>query len=45
MEVGPPAVVGVPEITPLELSDSPLGNVPEDIDQVYEVVPPVAVRV
>ena len=32
--VGPPAVVGVPEIAPLELSDKPAGNVPEDIDQV-----------
>ncbi len=29
MEVGPPAVVGVPEMTPLELSDSPAGNIPE----------------
>ena len=34
MEVGPPAAVGVPEITPLELSDSPAGNDPEAIDQV-----------
>ena len=34
MEVGPPAVVGVPEITPLEPSDSPAGNDPEAIDQV-----------
>ena len=34
MDVGPPAVVGVPEITPLELSDSPAGNVPEAIVQV-----------
>ena len=32
-EVGPPAVVGVPEITPLELSDSPAGNVPDAIVQ------------
>ena len=45
MEVGPPAVVGVPEIMPLELSDSPAGKVPEDIDQVYGVVPPVAAKV
>ena len=33
-EVGPPAAVGVPEITPLELSDSPAGSEPELIDQV-----------
>ena len=32
-EVGPPAVVGVPEITPLELRESPVGNVPEAIVQ------------
>ena len=32
--VGPPAVVGVPEITPLALSDNPAGNVPEAIDHV-----------
>jgi hypothetical protein len=34
MEVGPPAAVGVPETTPLELSDSPAGSEPETIDQV-----------
>jgi hypothetical protein len=33
-EVGPPTAVGVPEITPLELSDNPVGNDPEVIDQV-----------
>jgi hypothetical protein len=33
-EVGLSAVVGVPEITPLELSDSPAGNEPEGISQV-----------
>jgi hypothetical protein len=33
-EVGSPAVVGVPEITPLELRDNPEGNVPEVIVQV-----------
>ena len=32
-EVGLPAAVGVPEITPLELSDSPAGNVPDAIVQ------------
>jgi hypothetical protein len=31
MEVGPLAVVGVPEITPLELRESPAGSVPEAI--------------
>ena len=41
-EFGPPAVVGVPEITPLELSDRPGGNVPEAMVQVYGAVPPVA---
>ena len=34
MEVGPPTVVGVPETTPLELSDSPDGREPVAIDQV-----------
>jgi hypothetical protein len=29
-----PAVVGVPEITPAELSDNPAGRAPELIDQV-----------
>ena len=33
MEVGPMAEVGVPETTPLELSDSPAGSEPEVIDQ------------
>ena len=32
-EVGPPTVGGVPEITPLALSVSPAGNVPEAIVQ------------
>ena len=32
-EVGPTAVVGVPEITPLALSVRPAGNVPEAIVQ------------
>ena len=44
-EIGPPTAAGVPEITPLELSDSPAGNAPVTIDQVYGVVPPVAVNV
>ena len=45
METGPPAVIGFPEINPLELSVSPAGSVPDAIDQVYGDVPPVAVRV
>ena len=32
--VGPPAVVGVPLITPSEPSDSPPGKAPDCIDQV-----------
>ena len=40
-----PAVVGVPEIAPLELSDKPAGKVPPARDQVYGGVPPDAVRV
>ena len=32
--VGPPAAVGVPEITPPELNDNPAGNAPETSDQV-----------
>lgn len=30
-EIGPPTVVGVPEIMPLELSDNPVGSAPEVI--------------
>ena len=45
MEVGPAAVVGVPEITPLELNNSPGGNVPEAIVQIYGAVPPLASNV
>jgi hypothetical protein len=33
-EVGPPAAVGIPEITPAELSDNPTGNVPDTADQI-----------
>jgi hypothetical protein len=41
-----PVTVEVPEITPLlEESASPLGRVPEEMDQVYGGVPPVAARV
>lgn len=41
-----PLVVGVPEITPVEgLSESPGGKAPDEIDQVYGVVPPLAARV
>ena len=28
-ELGPPAVVGMPEMTPTELSDNPAGSVPD----------------
>ncbi len=41
-----PNAVGVPEITPvLDASKRPVGRVPEAIDQVYGVVPPVATSV
>src|SRR5262249_8626573 len=41
-----PAVVGVPEITPVAaVRVSPAGNVPLAIDQVYGGVPPVAASV
>jgi hypothetical protein len=40
-----PAVVGVPEITPPELKESPAGRLPELSDQLYGVTPPVAVSV
>jgi hypothetical protein len=41
-----PAVVGVPEITPLdELSDRPGGRLPEAMLQVYGETPPLAVTV
>ena len=41
-----PVPVGVPEMTPeLETSESPAGRVPEETDQVYGVVPPMAARV
>jgi len=43
---GEPAVVGVPEMTPVEVfNDSPAGSEPIDMDQVYEPVPPVACKV
>ena len=41
-----PAVVGVPEITPVEeLIDSPAGSVPTVTENVYGGVPPVACTV
>ena len=40
-----PAVVGVPLICPALLSVSPAGNAPEEIDQLYGVVPPLAASV
>jgi hypothetical protein len=40
----PPAVVGVPEICPLAERVKPEGRVPENSDQLYGAVPPVAAR-
>ena len=41
-----PAAVGVPEMIPVEDANvRPPGNEPEDTDQVYGVVPPVAANV
>jgi hypothetical protein len=40
-----PAVVGVPEITPLPASNTPGGSDPLGIDHAYGAVPPVAARV
>jgi CxxC motif-containing protein len=41
-----PVPVGVPEIAPvLDPSPTPAGKVPETMDQVYGVVPPVAASV
>jgi uncharacterized membrane protein len=37
-----PAAVGVPLICPALLSVNPTGNAPEDIDQLYGAVPPLA---
>ena len=43
VKLNDPAWVGVPVISPVEeLSDSPGGRLPEDIDQVYAGVPLVA---
>jgi hypothetical protein len=38
-----PAMVGVPPICPALLKAKPTGKEPEEIDQLYGVVPPVAV--
>lgn len=40
-----PDIIGVPETTPSELSDSPAGNFPETIFQMYGATPPVAAMV
>jgi hypothetical protein len=40
-----PAAVGVPLICPELLRVNPAGNVPEEIDQLYGVVPPLAANV
>jgi hypothetical protein len=39
-----PAVVGVPLTTPPLLSVNPVGNAPALIDQLYGLVPPLAVK-
>jgi hypothetical protein len=39
-----PADVGVPEMTPAELSVSPAGRLPVDRDQLYGGVPPETPR-
>jgi hypothetical protein len=39
---GPPMVVGMPDITPVELRLSPLGRLPDCSAQLYGVSPPVA---
>jgi hypothetical protein len=40
------AAVGVPEMMPVDVASTiPAGSVPEVIDQVYAVLPPVAARV
>jgi hypothetical protein len=39
-----PTAVGVPEITPVLLSESPAGRLPEETAHVYEPDPPVAMR-
>ena len=41
VKVNVPVVVGLPEIFEPE-TESPAGNVPEDMDHTYGVVPPVA---
>ena len=40
-----PAVVGVPEMAPPVLRDSPAGRVPDLTVHIYGAVPPVAERV
>jgi hypothetical protein len=45
VNVGAPAAVGVPLMTPAADKVSPAGNVPEATDHVYPPVPPVAVSV
>jgi hypothetical protein len=37
--------MGIPEIIPELDSESPRGNWPEPIDQVYDAVPPTACKV
>lgn len=45
VKLAEPVAEGVPEITPVLESVSPAGRLPETIDHIYGVVPPVAVNV
>jgi hypothetical protein len=46
VKVDDPAVVGVPEIFPVVVvSVNPAGKVPDEMDQVYGMEPPVAAKV
>jgi len=45
IEVALSDVVGVPDMTPPELSDNPAGSVPDVNAQIYGAVPPVVARV
>ncbi len=44
VNVDVPVVVGVPDIAPELFKLRPAGRLPEETDQVYGVVPPVAAR-
>ena len=40
-----PPAVGVPDMTPAVLSDSPAGRLPALTDQLYDATPPLATNV